>query len=382
MGKYLYSCLAVCLAVWVSCSSPSLENMTEVNLKEAVASSERKTIETYCENLSYVKLETNDDVLLRSPFYVFTPNTIVAYENHALYQFSYTGEFLKSYVHHGQGPKDILHINDAMWNEERQELLVVDGIGKLLAFGEKLNFLYAQPFRMPAYDALSVGDFIYCGLARDDFRKAPLKAVGRYHLPSGERELVYESEFPYCDAKIFSMFSLGTDIARCDTTIYFHEYRSDSIFSFTPNDSTKRFAYHLNVGETCPAELDYNHEARHEKSNYLIVNGCIHSDNLMFISYSYRDERQGMAVFHKDTGETFCLKKSESNTIDGGLPFRPIKRVKGKTFYAGSLLPNYELSDELVTRVKEFGGKDSELMEVLSHTTDDDNPILMFVDLK
>lgn len=382
MRKLLFFVCAVFLVMLASCSSPSLENKTEINLKEAVASSDRKSIETYCESLSYVKLETSGDVLLRSPFYIFTPNTIVAYENHALYQFSYTGEFLKSYVRHGQGPKDILHINDAMWNEERQELLVVDGIGKILVFDEKLDFLYTQPFRMWTYDALSVGDYIYCGLARDDFRKPPLKAVGRYHIPNGERELMFDSEFPYCDAKMFSMFSLGTDIARCDTTIYFHEYRSDSIFSFTLNDSTKRLAYHLNVGEICPAELDYNNEILHGKSNYLMVNRCVHADNFMFIFYSYHDEKQGMAVYHKDTGKTFCLKKSESNSIDGGLPINSLQWVKGKTYCAGSLLPSYDLSDEFVARVKECGNTDSGLMEVLSRTTDDDNPILMFVVLK
>ena len=374
---YVVSVLLICL----SCSS-SKKDLTEINLKEAVASSERRNAEDYCKSLSYVKLETNDDVLLRSPSYVFTPNTIVAYEGHALYQFSYTGEFLKSYVHHGQGPKDILHINEAMWNEERQELLVVDGAGKLMAFDENLNYLHHKTFRVYAHTALSIGDYVFCGWGRDDFRKAPLKAVARFHIPSGERELMYDSEFPYCEAKMFNMFSCGTDISRCDTTIYFREHRSDSIFSFTPNDTTKRFAYHIDAGETYPAELDYNHEARDEISNYLVVNFCLHSEDYLFISYSYREARRAMAVYHKATGETFCLADAESNSLDGGLPVCPFRHVRGNTFFAGSLLPSYDLSDELVARVNAFGKKESGLAEILARTTEDDNPILMFVELK
>ena len=368
------------LMVCLSCSSPTVD-LTEINLKDAVASSERKNMEDYCKSLSYVKLETNDDVLLRSPFYVFTPNTIVAYEGHALYQFSYTGEFLKSYVHHGQGPKDILHINEAMWNEERQELLVIDGIGKLMVFDENLDYLYHRSFRVYSHTALSIGDYVFCGWGRDDYRKAPLKNVARFHIPSGERELMYDSEFPYCEAKMFNMFSCGTKISRCDTTIYFREHRSDSIFLFTPNDTTKRFAYHINAGEAYPAKLDYDHEARGEIANYLVVGRCTHSDNYLFISYSYRGQ-EAMAVFHKDTGETYCLADAGSNSLDGGCPVRPYRQVKGNTFYAGSLLPGYHLSDELVARVNAFKKKEGRLAEILARTSEDDNPILMFVELK
>lgn len=57
---YVVPVLLICL----SCSS-SKKDLTEINLKEAVASSERRNVEDYCKSLSYVKLETNEDVLLR-----------------------------------------------------------------------------------------------------------------------------------------------------------------------------------------------------------------------------------------------------------------------------------------------------------------------------
>ena len=89
-----------------------------------------------------------------------------------------------------------------------------------------------------------------------------------------------------------------------------------------------------------------------------------------------------MAVYHKATGETFCLADAESNSLDGGLPVCPYRHVRGNTFFAGSLLPSYDLSDELVARVNAFGKKESGLAEILARTTEDDNPILMFVELK
>ena len=55
---YVVPVLLICL----SCSS-SKKDLTEINLKEAVASSERRNAEDYCKSLSYVKLETDDDVL-------------------------------------------------------------------------------------------------------------------------------------------------------------------------------------------------------------------------------------------------------------------------------------------------------------------------------
>ena len=349
---YVVPVLLICL----SCSS-SKKDLTEINMKEAVASSERRNAEDYCKSLSYVKLETDDDVL--------------------------SGRLLTcSHLTPSLLTKDILHIDEAMWNEERQELLLVDGAGKLMAFDENLNYFHHKTFRVYAHTALSIGDYVFCGWGRDDFRKAPLKAVARFHIPSGERELMYDSEFPYCEAKMFNMFSCGTDISRCDTTIYFREHRSDSIFSFTPNDMTKRFAYHIHVGGTYPAELDYSHEARDEISNYLVVNFCLHSEDYLFISYSYREARRAMAVYHKATGETFCLADAESNSLDGGLPVCPFRHVRGNTYFAGSLLPGSHLSDELVARVNAFGKKESGLAEILARTTEDDNPILMFVELK
>ena len=98
MKKYLF-CLFLTFSFTISCTNEIVkEDYRRIDLLKAIGQSERKTIDAYCKSISYVKLETRDDVLLKSPFYEFTPNTIIAYEGASLYQFSYKGEFLNSYV--------------------------------------------------------------------------------------------------------------------------------------------------------------------------------------------------------------------------------------------------------------------------------------------
>ena len=114
MKKYLF-CLFLTFSFTISCTNEIVkEDYRRIDLLKAIGQSERKTIDAYCKSISYVKLETRDDVLLKSPFYELTPNTIIAYEGASLYQFSYKGEFLNSYVNIGKGPKDLLGINKVM----------------------------------------------------------------------------------------------------------------------------------------------------------------------------------------------------------------------------------------------------------------------------
>lgn len=383
MKKYLF-CLFLTFSFTISCTNEIVkEDYRRIDLLKAIGQSERKTIDAYCKSISYVKLETRDDVLLKSPFYEFTPNTIIAYEGASLYQFSYKGEFLNSYVNIGKGPKDLLGINKVMWNEDHRMLYVLDGaLGKMLILDENLNYQGYKPYRVPEHRSEICGDYIYSGLERDDYRKMYQSAVVRYHIPSADCDTLFKSTIPYCEAKEFPMFSFGTKLSFSDSVFYFREHRSDTIFSFTPVDNVKRFAYSLNVGETYPPELDYNHQSRRDLYDYLVVGDCVYCDDFIIVCYSYKDERLAQAVFDKKTGETFCLRNFPNNGIDGGLPIRFIKKVKGKTYYSGQIFPGIHLTDEFKSRVKFYRPWGCELSDILASTLDDDNPILMFVEIK
>lgn len=385
MKKYIIYLFLACFLV--SCANKNVESVKvdykEIDLVSAVEKTERKNIETYCKHISYVKLETKDDVLLKSPSYEFTSNSIIAYEGAFIYQFSYKGEYLNSYVNHGQGPKDLLGINKVLWDENRQLLYVLDGaLGKMLILDENLNYQGYKPYRVPEHRSEICGDYIYSGLERDDYSKMYQSAVVRYHIPSADCDTLFKSTIPYCEAKEFPMFSLGTKLFFCDSVFYYREHRSDSIFSFSPMDNIKHFAYHLNIGKTYPPELDYNHKLRNDKYDYIIVGDCVYLDDFIFANYSYRNEKLAQAVFDKNTGETFCLQNNIHNNIDGGLPIRFIKKVKGKTYYSGQIFPGIHLTDEFKSRVKFYQPWGGKLSDILSTTLDDDNPILMFVEIK
>lgn len=78
--KTLFFIMLVMLVSYSCNTEKTYRKQTQINLQEAVLSPSRENIESYCDNVFYVKLETSDSVLLRSPFYAFTSNAIIAYE--------------------------------------------------------------------------------------------------------------------------------------------------------------------------------------------------------------------------------------------------------------------------------------------------------------
>lgn len=378
----------IMLVMFVSCSNntdkKAQRGQTQINLQEAILSSNQKNIEYYCDSAFYVKLETKDTVLLKSPFYTFTPNAIIAYEGASLYRFSYTGEFLNSYIHKGQGPQDLLSINGVLWNKESRKLYVIDGAqGKLLIFDENLNYISHQSFRIPEYRLITKGDYIYIGLQRNDFNNSKFDlSVVRYDIRDAQYDVLCKSDIPLYNAKTYPMYTFGTYMSFEDSVFYMRENRSDTIFAFTAENTEKKYAYNLNVGEIYPAELDYDNNRWKERFDYIIASDCIFIDDYIFIYYTYKEMQPSLAVFHKDSGKVYCIKKSQQNLIDGGLPINLIKQVYGKRYYAGQIFPSIHMTDDFISRVSTFKGKNNSLRDILSKTTVDDNPILMFVDLK
>ena len=67
----------------LSCQSKLTEiPVTDINLKDAIESGREDSFDSYCKSIDYVKLETNDSVLLRNPFYVFLDILQIPCRNH------------------------------------------------------------------------------------------------------------------------------------------------------------------------------------------------------------------------------------------------------------------------------------------------------------
>lgn len=381
--KYLFTLLLV--PILISCGQKADDTpKTEIDLKGAIESSQREKIEQYCDQLSYVKLETRDSVLLRYPFFTFTDHSIIAYEGYSIYQFSYEGKFLKSYRRHGQGPKDISAINRVLWNKDRKEIYVTDGVqSKIMTFDEDLNFITEREFRIPGYQYVTKDNYIYCGLAKDNYRNKDSDLILiRYDVLTEKKEILQRSKMTQHEANDFPIFSFGTNLYQHDSIFYYKEHRSDSIFYFTENNPIGKFAYHINIGEIYPEEIDYRHENRRDILNYIDIGGCLDLGNYLLINYSYQEYKLSNAIFNKRTGKTTCLESPEFNTLDYGAPIAIYKEAKERMYYASWINAESLLDPDFISRVKRHNSYNSQLLDIISKTTEDDNPILMFVTLK
>lgn len=369
----------------LSCQSKLTEiPVTDINLKDAIESGREDSFDSYCKSIDYVKLETNDSVLLRNPFYVFTDSTIIAYERHVIHQFNYDGKHLNSYLKHGQGPGDILHLNRMYWNQDLKCIHAFDGgKRKIMTFDENLNLLDEQSFSIPIHAMVINRNLLFCGMSKDNFRyKEADCLVAKYDLNTKNSEILFRSTKEQFKAETFPIFAFGTDIFQSDTVFYFKEHRSDSIFCFTADNLKPQFAYRIHAGEPYPEELDYRHENRHEILDYINVESCKDLGDKLLLNYTYKSHNTKKAIFYKNTGEVVCMKDNRWNSIDNGMAIKLYSKVKDNIWFAGDIKPEQLFNSELNKRLNRNPYGSFKLLNILSNTDMEDNPILMFVKLK
>lgn len=276
-------------------------------------------------------------------------------------------------------------INEVLWNETRKELYVIDGLlGTLMVLDEKLNFIRKAPFHIPGFRYVVKDDYIYCGLGKDNYRNRNENAIlVRYHILTGETEVLKRSNQPMFEPSTFPLFLFGHDLFLNDSLFCYREHRSDSIFCFTEDNLSSKLAYHINLGEIYPEALDYQHENRGELLNYVNVHSCMDLGKYLLIRYSYKSNNTSFALFNKSTAQVSCIDASNYNTMDYGPALYLSSHIKDRTFFAGWTSAERLCHPDFVSRVQLHSGMmGSSLLNIISTITEDDNPVLIFVSLK
>lgn len=384
MQKSSFLLFLVCL---FSCQSTNF-NPTEFNIRSAIESSIDRRIDELCDTVWYVRLETVNDALLVNPGFCFTDTSIVALDESRIFQFDQSGKYLRKIDRRGQGPEDLGWVNRLIWNKDRKELYAWDGmLRKLLVYDENLNFLRYIPFKGGGMKSAIVrGDCLFIGEVRDDFRKKGIHySVRKVNLLTGESVNWVQSRVPAItpDSPPTSFF--GTLLYDCGEDIFLKEYRADSVFKLEP-DSGISFAYHMNVGEIMPAELDYgsNSLQQEEQKKYIHIGMVTDLEDYLLVSYRFGGTN-GNVLCSKVTGETVRVSHAKTNQLDGGIPIimsLALDQYK-RTFFSGTLSAEKLLNVDFIHSVERASEVNPELKQKLLHLiteiSEDDNPVLMFV---
>lgn len=373
------------LFIIVSCKGKIEENTQKVfAVKDAIESVNGLLIDELVDSVWYVKLQTKDECVLsmNNSDVEFSDNSIYYLSENGIYQFTLQGDFLAKIDNHGHGPKDLGFINDIEWNSLRKELYAWDGMHRrLMVFDCNLNHKRNIPFS-GGFTMLADSIFLYVGCYRDDFRKRGVEyCVEKINVLTGDIVDKIKSRILPIETSILPMFSMGTDLYKYNNEIRYLEHRSDSIYSYLENGSSI-FLYHLDIGGIYPAELDYPSDEKQsrEKAGYVEVKLQFETENFLYITASYLQDRRIWLLCSKKTGEVSKLFSNKCNENDGDFPITWLEPVNDRICYCGRFWP-FELSDGKFNK-QHLDEEEKGFIQMMNNINEDDNPILMFVKLK
>ena len=387
--KNNYQLMLFLLILFFSCDNSKNDTvLSKYKIKEALDSPYRLLIDELIDSVWYVKLDSGEEALLGfgGNQYEFTDSFIYVLSDNSILQFGVNGTFKKKVSERGKGPKDIGFINKIIWNEDKKELYALDGLNsKILRYDADLENIGYIPCQGSG-NLIAYNDNLYIGNIRDDFRNIGTKyAIDCINISVGKRKHLIKSRIQQIKATAPPMFSFGTYLYRYNDNVYIKEYRSDSVFRIK-NDGLE-FMYHLDIGDIKPAELDYPGDFTQRKisRNYISVHNIFETEKFIYLQVGYRYEQIFSMCSKKDKKVT-CLINEKNNQYDGGTPITNLTPCQDGAYFVKEVWPETLLDEDFMEILKSSMVKNkisqNKLIEIIEQTSENDNPLLMFVKLK
>ena len=365
-------------------------NSQSLEIKTALDNPNNMLIDNIIDSIWYIKLETTENALINfgGNELAVGDSSIFILSNNSIFLFDKNGTFINKSCKYGQGPKDIGYINKITWNQSKKELYALDVMNaKILIYDTHLEYKSHIPFNKSCGELISCCDDIYIGTMRDDFKKYGTKyAVNHINLKTGQISPLIKTRISPISPNAPSMFSFGTFLYHHNGQVYMKEYRSDSVFRITYGKKIE-FAYHLNIGDIKPADLDYpgNEEQRKKSKQYITVNRIFETNRYIFVQAGYGNERN-LLMYSKKNKDITLLNHKNTNLYDGGVPINNLKQCSDNLYFVNEIWPETFLNDDFKKRGLpnsiESKSAQNGLTNIIQRTKEDDNPILMFVKLK
>lgn len=332
------------------------------------------------ENKKYVQLETTDECLFSEiTQFSCTSKELFIFDiyTQSVYVFDYTGKFLRKIHKTGQGPGEYSMITSMLIDEESNLISLVDLGQKILSYNlnsfvfiddihiETTSIEKADKDNFVSYNSLSTH------IGNKDYKYHVLTCNKNGQIE--QKFLPIEFESGYTMRPIHRFY-------RSEGELFIYLPFTSDIYKITP-DSCFRY-YDVKYENLSFPSLEYLKSIDKQGDNYikkLYTDNYVYSvqifENKKFVTSQFSvGERRYIGIYDKDKKEGYYYLKTEKNSP------KSIEKVDYLQII-GTNKENFISVLKLDTDCKtEY--MDNELQQIISRRAEENNPILLFFNLK
>ena len=337
-------------------------------------------------SIKFIPLETTDNSLVANieEILVTDSNLYIAdsYKGGSLLIFDKNGKFLKRIIR-GQGPEEILELKSFAFNREKQELIMYHS--RFLSFytpDGKFKRKEMLPFNALDFTVIPNG-YLFRNSQGPDNRHLGFSQIFQILITNEDFKLEYIG-VPYLYSKE-NNFEGKKYISLSEKDINLTFKFNDTIFQYVNNGSLKA-KYVLNyrdkkIPDRVIKELpvmDFFKETR-DNNYYFFMGKYIENNTNDFFELSNNYIKTNTRIFrNKETGN--LLGGTILTTNQSNFPYINIPVTSYKSYFVSYFLP--EKMDILKEIIKQSELLSDEDRAILQNIEDDDNPVLVFYELK
>ena len=372
-----------CIILFLFCfCSFSCKNNTD-NITEIKFSADNKEIVSDLFDISFVKLETNNECLLGGVTQCIKTGTgLILLDNmvsRSVYLFSNEGKFITRIGKQGNGPGEYLYPFSISIDTIQKRLSVIDMASQKILFYDLSDFRFLCERKLPFLrtEMESLSPNCYCW---SNFTLSP---------ESDSHLFMTDSTFSitkhYLPISFSSGFTLGTNrkLSKQNGEITFCLSYKPEVYRLK-NDSVQ-CVYRFNFDGNKMAPIDYLNDNAANNQNYIpklldspyvAFYNFYETNNSICVPY-YLNKKMFYGFYNKENHKSYCFSQDDiQKGLNVGAFSSPIGVINNHSFVS-------LLRPGLLLEMQEEGQKlDDELENLLSQSTVDDNPILLIYSLK
>ncbi|HOU02374.1 MAG: 6-bladed beta-propeller [Bacteroidales bacterium] len=380
---------------------PEADGFFDINFEQALDNKQELSLSQMASDVEYVKLETDDDYMVRPVVrYFFTDSLIFISNNNEILKFSRDGKFLKKIGAPGKGPGeiDLIRCTSFLPDERliavqlnwKRELLFFSFDGELVKTekfdGRIWNIMVLPGKKYIDYEVGGAGteEYTFCLMDENRDTLSVVQNYGKWVSPPRTMSIMigYPDFEPFYFARGIYHFK-----AMYNDTVYFED--SGRILP----------GYFIDMGKyRLPDELRPERLGPEQVQKFMdnSDNYCFpvvqETGNRIFLTgHSYGEQASKLILYDKSDHEGLLLTDSEGdakgfiNDWDGGPDFWPVGSVNDNQVFMPLTVMNLQ---KIIEKNKEkkrdvrYPVEQTQLEELVSGSEVTDNPILMIVTLK
>ena len=354
-----------------SCNRPYQATYTSesINLTTGFIDNKQANLSSLCDSIHYVKLETNDTVLLSKIDKVkFSKNYIFISDKEKLLMFDGNGKFLRQVSKRGKGPGEYISISDFDISTDGNMLYILDiSLSRVSAFNVKGDFIKMYKFKYPPSRVVSHanGNILFYYPKPKSFKYGYSIAVFNSEFQKikdiGIQNNKSKYNLTHSSYTIYKRNDSICFIELCDTTMNFVDENNKMGTKYKFHYKNRRLEPAKNLKELHnPKDTYYDILRVYEVNNYLFITGEIPFVTPKKIIYN---KKQKNVLGLQDYFES--KKNGIINDIDGGINFWPKGYVNNNAlytcFYAFDIKNRPKVEDKLI--------KSKKLMSIINESS-------------